>query len=257
MRRLEARDLSVRRGGKRLLRGVSFSLNAGDWLAVVGPNGAGKSTLMKALAGEWAYTGALALDGRPLGALKPRERARLLGLMDQGGFSQFSFTVEEVVRMGRYPYRQGFLHGGDPDEEQAVEQALADTGMAAMRHRSVLTLSGGEQQRCALAQALCHQPEVLMLDEPANHLDLSYQKELYAITDRWRQRPGRAVITVLHDLSAARRFATHALVLREGAPLAFAAAKEALSDSNLRAAWDMDVAEWMREMGKSWDEEEG
>ena len=83
------------------------------------------------------------------------------------------------------------------------------------------------------------------------------QKELYAITDRWRQRPGRAVITVLHDLSAARRFATHALVLREGAPLAFAAAKEALSDSNLRAAWDMDVAEWMREMGKSWDEEEG
>ena len=257
MRKLEASALAVRRNGKTLLRDTDFTLRAGDWLAVVGPNGAGKSTLMKALAGEWSYTGSLTLDGRPLKAMKPRERARLLGLMDQGAFSQFSFTVEEVVRMGRYPYRRGILNAGDPEEDEAVEQALEDTGLTRLRHRSILTLSGGEQQRCALAQALCHQPQVLMLDEPANHLDLNYQKELYAITDRWRQRPGHAVITVLHDLSAARCFATHALVLCGGRPLACGEAGQALSDDILSVTWQMDVAGWMRRMGETWMHPDG
>ncbi len=252
MRTLEAGSLTIIRSGKTLLNGVSFQLCAGDWLAVVGPNGAGKSTLMKALAGERTYTGEIMLDGVPLRGMKPRIRARKLGLMDQGSFSQFAFTVEEVVRMGRYPYRRGIFNPGDPEEDGAVEQALADAGLTELRQRSVLTLSGGEQQRCALAQALCHQPEILLLDEPANHLDLNYQKELYHITDSWRRRPGHAVITVLHDLSAARRFATHALVLRGGHPLACGAAHEALSDSILRSAWDMDVAGWMKEMEKVW-----
>ena len=253
MRTLEARNLTVIRSGKSLLRDTSFQLHAGDWLAIVGPNGAGKSTLMKALAGEWPYTGELTLDDTPLRGMKPRLRAQKLGLMDQGSFSQFAFTVEEVVRMGRYPYRRGIFNPGDPDEDEAIEQALADAGLTTLRHRSVLTLSGGEQQRCALAQALCHQPEVLLLDEPANHLDLNYQKELYHITDLWRQRPGHAVITVLHDLSAARLFATHALVLRDGCLLACGTAKEALSDDILRAAWDMDVAGWMKEMEQVWE----
>ena len=252
MRTLEARTLSVRRGGAALLSGVSFRLDAGGWLAVVGPNGAGKSTLLKALTGEWPSTGELLLDGQPVNAMKPRARARRIGLMEQGTFGQFAFTVEEIVRMGRYPYRQGIFHGGDPDEDAAVEDALALTGLTALRRRSALTLSGGEQQRCALAQALCLQPETLLLDEPTNHLDLNYQKELYQILDRWRQTPGRAVVTVLHDLSAARRFANQALLLSAGRPLACGAPADALSDSALQAAWGMDVAGWMRDISGVW-----
>ena len=154
--------------------------------------------------------------------------------------------------MGRYPYRKGIFHTGDPDEDAAVEQALADTGLTGLRHRSVLTLSGGEQQRCALAQALCHQPQVLLLDEPVNHLDLNYQKELYQIADGWRKSASHAVVTVLHDLSAARRFATKALVLSGGKPLSFGSIKESLTDDILNTAWNMDVAGWMREMGEAW-----
>lgn len=252
MRKLEATDLTVRRNGKTLLRETGFDLEAGTWLAIVGPNGAGKSTLMRALAGEWSHEGRLTVDDQPLCRMKQRKRALLLGLMDQGNFSQFAFTVEEVVRMGRYPYRRGFLNGKDPEEDVAVEQALEDTGLSALRHRSILTLSGGERQRCALAQALCHQPQVLMLDEPANHLDLSFQKELYEIIDRWRQQPGRAVITVLHDLSVARCFVDRALVLYGGRAIAYGPVREAMSDDVLRAVWGMDVASWMREMGKVW-----
>ena len=252
MQTLEVWNLAVRRNGKTLLRDVSFSLGSGEWLAIVGPNGAGKSTLMKVLAGEWTYTGVVTLDGRSLNEMKPRERALVMGLMDQGSFSQFAFTVEEVVRMGRYPYRKGIFHTGDPDEDAAVEQALADTGLTGLRHRSVLTLSGGEQQRCALAQALCHQPQVLLLDEPVNHLYLNYQKELYQIADGWRKSASHAVVTVLHDLSAARRFATKALVLSGGKPLSFGSIKESLTDDILNTAWNMDVAGWMREMGEAW-----
>ena len=252
MKTLEAREVSVDRGGRRLLSGVSFTLCAGEWLAVAGPNGAGKSTLLRALTGEWGHGGTVLLDGRSLPDYQPRERAALIGLMDQASFGQFAFTVEEVVSMGRYPYRRGIFHTGDEGGEQAIEAALRETGLLPLRHRSVLTLSGGEKQRCALAQALCQQPQVLLLDEPANHLDLNYQKELYEIIDSWRLAPGRAVITVLHDLSAARRFASKALLIAEGRPLAYGSAAEALSDACLQAAWQMDVAQWMREMGAYW-----
>ena len=252
MQTIEAKDLGVCRNGQTLISGVSFTLQAGDWLCVAGPNGAGKSTLLKALIGEWPHTGLLSLDAQPLSGFRPRERARLLGMMGQASFGQFSFTVEEVVRMGRYPYRKSLLRTDDPGGKKAVEDALQAAGLTGLRRRSVTTLSGGERQRCALAQTLCQQPEVLLLDEPSNHLDLNYQKELYQITDTWRRRPGHAVITVLHDLSAARRFATKALLLSAGRPLTFGPPDEALSDDALRDAWQMDVSAWMREMAGVW-----
>ncbi len=252
MKTLEVTGLSVFRSGKALLMDLSFTLNEGDWLAIVGPNGAGKSTLMKALCGEWQAEGSIRLDGRSLASMSPRERSREIGLMDQTAFGQFAFTVEEVVRMGRYPYRRGLLHVGDPGEDEAVARALTQTGLTALKDRSVLTLSGGERQRVALAQTLCQHPPLLLLDEPVNHLDLSYQQSLYRLADEWRRVPGQAVVTVLHDLSAARRFATHALLLCGGRALAFGPAADALTDSALQAAWGVDVAGWIREMCGVW-----
>ena len=136
----------------------------------------------------------------------------------------------------------------------ALVPSLRLTGLEALRRRSVLTLSGGEYQRCMLAQVLCQQPRLLLLDEPANHLDLSYQQQLYHLVDAWRQQEGRAVISVEHSLSAARRWGTHALLLSDGAQAAFGPVRQALTDARLCEVWGMDVPEWMRQQTEVWAE---
>lgn len=148
--------------------------------------------------------------------------------------------------MGRYAHGNGPAGRGDPQGKQRIDEALALTGMEPLRHHSLLTLSSGERQRAFLAQVLCQDPALLLLDEPASHLDLSYARQLYQLVDQWRIQTGRAVISVVHDLSVARRFGTHALLLKDGRTQGFGPCREVLTDEALSDAWQMDVFGWMR-----------
>ena len=249
--KLEVQGLSVAIGKKTILRDISFTLQDGWWLMIAGPNGAGKTTLLRAVSQALPSAGAITLDGQDMRKLRPVQIARRIGFMEQLGSVEFAFSVEEVVSMGRYAHRKGFL-GSDPDAEKAVDEALRITHLEGRRKQSVLSLSGGELQRVMLAQVLCQQPDILFLDEPANHLDLKYQKELFTLIDEWRQVPGHAVISVVHDLSLGRKYATHALLLNESRQIAFGEARDVLTDERLNGVWQMDVAGWFRELGEQW-----
>ena len=254
MRLLEAESLCVRYGAFEALRGVGFTLDAGDWLMVVGPNGAGKSTLLGAVAQSVPSLGTLRCCGRDLRAMRPRERARRIGMLAQSNAAGYAFTAEEVVRLGRYAYAPGAFSKRRGDDDEHVAHALAAVGLENFAERSVLSLSGGELQRVFLAQVLAQDPTVLLLDEPGNHLDLKYQKELFTLLEGWLRQGDRAVVSVVHDLSLARACGTHALLLRDGAPLAYGPARETLSDERLRRAYDMDVSAWMRGLLAQWED---
>ena len=124
--------------------------------------------------------------------------------------------------------------------------------MAAQRHQSALTLSGGELQRTFLAQVFAQDPRLLLLDEPTNHLDLIYQKQVFSLISDWIKTPGRAVVSVVHDLSLAKAFGTHALLMDHGQGLACGAAAEVLSPARLDPVYGMDVAAWMQKMLSQW-----
>ena len=115
-------------------------------------------------------------------------------------------------------------------------------------------LSGGELQRVFLAQVLCQDPEILILDEPANHLDLPFQQELFTLVSSWLQVPGRAVVTVMHDLSLAKRYGSHALLMDRGRCVAQGKVRDVLSPDNLRQVYGMDVHAWMRGLLAQWEE---
>ncbi len=249
---LTAKDIRVRAGGKEIVRGASFALTDGDWLMIVGPNGAGKTTLVRALCGGVPCEGEATIDGEALSAMRPALRARRVGLLDQQTGVTYAFSVEEVVRLGRYAYRGGAFGRGDADGERLVEEALHATGLYDKRRQSMLTLSGGERQRAFLAQALCQDPSVLILDEPGNHLDLAYQRQLYALLDDWRRRPGKAVISVMHDLALARRYGTRVLLMERGAG-SFGTPREVLTREALSRAFGMDVCAWMRDVYGAWE----
>ena len=249
---LQGNNLTVQYGAQTAVNRVSFSLRPGQWLMLAGPNGAGKSTLIRAVAQTIPYTGRITLDGRDLRSLRPMERARQIAVLSQHNSAQYGYTVEEIVQLGRYAHRKGFLSSKPEGEDQRVDSALALTGLTEYRHRSVLTLSGGELQRVFLAQVFAQDPKVLLLDEPANHLDLPYQQHIFSLLSDWLWEPGRAILSVVHDLSLAKKYGTHALLMHRGNSVAYGETNAVLTPSNLQSVYGMDVSAWMKDLLSRW-----
>ena len=248
----KAEHLTVRYGEKTVLGDLSLEVREGEWWVVVGPYGAGKSTLAGALGKTVTCEGSITLAGKDIREISPQEYARKVGVLSQNHSAVYGFTVEEVVSLGRYARYTGFLRKGDPDGAEKIDGALKLTGLADMRKRNMLTLSGGECQRVFLAQVLCQDPEILILDEPANHLDLPFQQELFSLIGEWLKAPGRSVITVMHDLSLARKYGTHALLLNKGQCAGQGKASEVLIPEALKDVYGMDVYGWMRGILETW-----
>ena len=233
---------------------VSLHIRKGSIYGFLGPNGAGKSTALAAITQGTPYTGRVLFEGQNVRSMKPALRARAIGVLAQNHFVGYGFTVEEVVRLGRFAYAGGVFGRSREDDAGHVEQALTLTGLQDKRRQSVLTLSGGELQRTFLAQVLAQDPKLLLLDEPTNHLDLIYQKQIFALIGQWLQTPGRAVVSVVHDLSLARAFGTDALLMDSGRKIALGRANDVLTPANLDRVYGMDVAAWMRGLYRQWAE---
>lgn len=252
---LEIRNLTVQCGNLTIVDDLSFSVSEGQWMMIVGPNGAGKSTALSAITQGVNYSGEVCINGDNMKKLRPVERARCVGVLTQHHNVSYSFSVEEVVRLGRYAHAPGVLGKRDSEEEAAVEEALACAGMTAQRRQSVLTLSGGELQRTFLAQVLAQQPRLLLLDEPTNHLDLVYQKQIFSLIQQWLKTPGRAVVSVVHDLSLAKAYGTDAVLLSHGKAVAVGPVADVLRAENLDPVYNMDVSAWMRGMYAQWEKQ--
>ena len=253
MAMLEVQNLIVRYGERTVVEDVSFSLEEGRWLMLIGPNGAGKSTIVNAIAQSAPYTGRILYEGEDMRRLKPTELAKKIGILSQNHSVGYSFTVEEVVRLGRYSYAPGIFSRHSDADEESVERAVELTGIAPMLKQSVLTLSGGELQRTFLAQLLAQDPQILILDEPTNHLDLVYQKQIFALIRQWLAQSGRAVISVVHDLSLARAYGTDAVLLQKGRPIMSGSIADAFDPETLNSVYAMDVGGWMRRMLSQWE----
>jgi iron complex transport system ATP-binding protein len=199
---LSTQALTLTLGGRRVIDGVTLTLHAGQWTAIVGPNGAGKSTLLSVLAGlRTPDAGNVQLLGRPLHDWTPRARAQRLAWLSQHGETDGEIAARDVVRLGRLPHHGLFGAVGEGDE-QAVNAAMAETESTAFAHRRLRELSGGERQRVLLARALAVQAPVLLLDEPSTHLDPPHQRALLR-TLVGCARSGVAVAAVMHDLTLA------------------------------------------------------
>ena len=192
---LKLENVTVRYGEKTAVDGVSLDVQEGQWLMLVGPNGAGKSTLVEAIARGVPYTGRILLDGVDTKTYKPTQLARKIGVLAQQNTVEYPYTVEDVVALGRYAWTPRFLTARDQEGREEVERALALTGLTGLRQARVTALSGGETQRVFLAQVFAQNPRILILDEPANHLDLKYQQQVFSLIGEWARQPGRAVLS--------------------------------------------------------------
>lgn len=198
---LKAQALSWGVKHKPIVKAVSFTLEAGQNLGIIGPNGSGKSSLLKLLTGiRPAHSGDIWLGDQALKRLSQRQIARQVAFVEQQSETIDRITVHQVVSLGRTPWLS-LLSPWSENDDQLVAQALARVGLADQHERLWHTLSGGERQRVQIARALAQQPQLWVLDEPANHLDIRYQ---LMTLDLALSLPITTVMA-LHDLNHALR----------------------------------------------------
>ena len=228
--------------GVDVVHDASVTLRPGEVTVLVGPNGSGKSTLLRTLARlQQPRTATLVLDGDTDGlALSPREFSRHVALLTQGRPTPSGLTVRDVVEFGRYPYR-GRWGKADPGGREAVDRALAMTGVTELAERGAEHLSGGQLQRVWLASCLAQETGVLLLDEPTTYLDLRYQVELLDLIRDLADDHGIAVGVVLHDLDQAAAVADRIALLRAGRIVADGRPEDVLTPQRLTDAYGIRV----------------
>jgi iron complex transport system ATP-binding protein len=240
MTQLQAQNIVVERGGRRVVDDVSAAWVSPGLIAVIGPNGAGKSTFLSALAGLLTPEGgAVTLDGAPLLSIDRRALAKRRAYLPQSARCEWAISVERVVALGLTPFLPAF---GDlpANEAKRVADMLALCDLTEKREQVVTTLSGGELARTMLARAMVGDPEVLIADEPIAGLD---PKHAIDAMRRLRDlsRRGRLVIVALHDLSLAARYADRVLALKDGRVIAEGATAEVMSAELLKQVFDVEA----------------
>jgi iron complex transport system ATP-binding protein len=209
---LECRRIDVGIGSRTLVRQLELQVRSGSMLAILGPNGCGKSLSLHTFAGlRPAHAGELWISGRPIADWTRRSLARELALLPQNVEDPFPATVLETVLLGRHPHIARWQWESALDVAIA-SKALAAVGLAGYEERDVITLSGGERRRAALAAVLAQTPRLYLLDEPTNQLDPNHQLEALQLL-RGHADTGAAVVVTLHDPNLAARFADHVLLI--------------------------------------------
>jgi iron complex transport system ATP-binding protein len=223
-----------------VLSGVDLRLEPGTVTGLFGPNGSGKSTLLRCLNGVLRpESGQIKLAGRPLHDFPAREIARCVAVVPQESRADLSLTVQEMVMLGRYPHTD--LWGDEtPKDRDVVTASLAKVHAERLTQRPFNHLSGGERQRVVIARALAQEAEVLLLDEPATHLDIAHQLELYQLL-RALAFQKYAILLVSHDLLLAPLFLDRAVLLAGGAVIASGAPGEVLSADHMHATFGVDL----------------
>jgi iron complex transport system ATP-binding protein len=237
---LSLRNVSAQYGGRIALDDVSLSFRPGCITGLIGPNGAGKTTLLRVALGFLpASSGEVRLLDRPLHEWSGDARARTIAYLPQSAESHWPLKAHRLVALGRMPHRAGFAPLSATDNA-IVNEALARSDAVALGKRRMDELSAGERARVLLARALATAAPVLLVDEPAAHLDPAHPVLLRELLREEAAR-GTAVAVTLHDLSLASRFCDELVVLSRGRVAAQGPAAQSLSDAALAAVFGVSV----------------
>jgi zinc/manganese transport system ATP-binding protein len=230
-------DLALRFGERTLFEGLGFELERGELLAVLGPNGTGKTSLIRILLGLLEPSaGRAVVEGCP-----PRERCHRIGYVPQQRVFDRDLALRgrDLVRLGLDGHRWGFGRL-TPHDRARVDETLAEVGASAYADAPIGRLSGGEQQRLRVAQALVADPVLVLADEPLLSLDLAHQRGVVDLLDARRANAGTPVVFVTHDVNPVLHSVDRVLYLAPGR-WAIGTPNEVLTTETLSRLYGTDV----------------
>lgn len=236
-----AQGLSFSTGGQTLVKDASFALEPGTLTALVGPNGAGKTTLLRLALGLLTPDkGHAQIASQDIASMRPVERARTLAYLPQNRALAWPQPLRDIIALGRFAYGAA-PERLSPQDEAAIARAIASCKLEGFEERAADTLSGGELSRVHLARALAAETPVLIADEPVAALDPRYAHETLALFKRACSE-GRAVLSVLHDLSLAARYADRIIWMKEGRILADGSPADTVTPTRLRDIFEVEAS---------------
>lgn len=234
---IKVTDISCAYGEREVLSDVSFILDPGEMTGLLGPNGSGKTTLLLALSGALPLLrGSIAVNGRELALMRPKERAQNLAAVPQRFETTFDLNVRALVLMGRYPYVRPLLGYGRTDQAAAYK-AMHDTATTPFAGRMTSELSGGELQRVLIARALCQETDILLLDEAASGLDVAAKIAVHDLL-RTHHTHGVTVLSAIHDLNLAALYCERLLFLKNGQLVLDGPTHEVFTEKNLTEIYE-------------------
>lgn len=232
--------VTVSYNGTPVVDGVSFQVGKGEWVGVLGPNGAGKSTLLRTAVGGTITGGDVSIGGKGMHTVQGRPRAHLVAYVPQRPLFPAGMSVFDYALLGRTPH-MGPLATESSSDVVIVWEVLASLGLTSFATRDVASLSGGETQRVSMARVLAQRAPVLVLDEATAALDIASQHEVLELIDRIRIENGIAVVSAMHDLTAAAQFCDRVALIDQGRLRGVGSPKEVLREGLLREVFEPTV----------------
>lgn len=237
MLKLEVKNLKFNIDEKEILKNISFKVNEGSFIGIIGPNGSGKSTLLKNIYRLYKpLSGEILLDNKNIKNMKNKECAKEIAVLSQESNTHFEFTVEQIVKMGRYPYKSMF-EDYSKNDLQMVEEMLLKVGLNDYKDRSFTSLSGGEKQRTLIARALVQNTDFLILDEPTNHLDIGYQIQLMDLV----KSLNITTLSAIHDMNIAAMYCDYLVVMKDGNIKDFGKVEEIITSKMLKEVFGVNA----------------
>lgn len=225
-----------------VLKEISFNIKKGKFISIIGPNGSGKSTILKLLNNIYHPNSAeILIHGKDINSFKKKDLARKMALVPQNTIIDYEFTVEEVVLMGRHPYK-GRFERENGDDTKIVKESLELTNTLHLRDRVITELSGGERQRVLIARALAQNPSIILLDEPTAHLDINHQIEILNLLKKLNKDKGTTIVLVIHDINLGIRYSDEVIMLNKGKILGKGTPEKVITKDNIELAYDLKVA---------------
>ena len=246
---IEVNKLSFSYGNKKILNNISFKIFENDRLCIIGPNGSGKTTLLKSLCNILDFQGSIFIENKNI---KDIEVYKTVAFMSQISEIYFDYSVFDTVILGRYSsFKDKIFSIPDKKDKEIVLECLEKVKIIHLKEKSINELSGGELQKVFLARVFAQNPKVILMDEPANHLDLNSQIELIYNLKEWASKDLRCIIAVMHDINNVFNFANKILLLDKGENLYFGD-YENFNLELLNKIYNVNVAEYMRNSLTKW-----
>lgn len=209
-------QISIERSKRRILDISQLAIPSDKITVILGHNGSGKTTLMQCLARQLLPDeGNIRFNNTPLGSLSQRKLAQQVAFLPQHVPTSSGLTVEELVQLGRFPWR-GVWGKQQQKDKNIVRSSIQQVGIEEYSQRFIEDLSGGERQRAWIAMLLAQQSPVLLLDEPTSALDIAHQYGLMDLLQKLNRETGQGMILILHDINLATRYADHILAMKQG-----------------------------------------